>query len=108
MKLESFGDQLLHTIGEGFSSRGEAYLGSIPVVSPMIGYFKDRYAEFHDALDVVNSGVEAKKAMDNLKKTEEEHGDEDWPKDQETRIVVGKVLAACWKTTIKEVRDIVR
>ncbi|KAE8446341.1 hypothetical protein EG329_012090 [Mollisiaceae sp. DMI_Dod_QoI] len=115
MKLESFGDQLLHTIGESFVNRSKNFLNAVPIISPLYIMLGDWRREFWDVYDIVSMGLEATKAITALKKSEGEgRGDEsfEWGEGdemtEEKKLVVGKVLAACWKTTVKEVHDITR
>jgi hypothetical protein len=110
MKLESFGDQLLHTIGESFISRGESFLNAIPVVSSVGRYFSDLSQEFRDSLNVANSGIEARNAITSMKTAEEgeEYDESEQRESKEMEIALGKVLAACWRITVKEVHDIIR
>lgn len=115
MKLESFGDQLLHTIGESFVNRSKAFRDAIIIITPICTWLGDRRQEFRDVYEIVSSGLEASKAITSIKKVEDELGEDESSENrgreemtEEKKMAVGKVLTACWKTIVKEVHDITR
>jgi hypothetical protein len=114
MKLESFGDQLLHIIGEFLENRSEAYLNAWRVYSDFTGYFSDRWQMLRDSYAIANSGLEAKSAIDSRETAHRdvvsdgcERENEDLSAEDQ-RYLTGKILAACWQTTVKEVHDVLR
>lgn len=115
MKLESFGDQLLHTIGESFVNRSKAFRDAVPIITPLRTLLGDWRQEFRDVYDIVSTGIDANKAITAMKNFEDnDMGDESVEQHEgdemteEKKLVIGKVLAACWKTIVKEVHDISR
>jgi hypothetical protein len=109
MKLESFGERLLHTIGESFVYRSKAFRDAVPIITPLRTLFNDWGQEILDVYGIVSTGIDASKAIAAMKKVEgdfmgdesvEQHEDDKMT--EEKKNVVGKVLGACWKTTVKE------
>lgn len=112
LKMESFGIDICHAIGQTYLTKGSTLLRSQKFFG--IGGFFSRLREkgtmIKDTWNTISSAMEAQAEMEKMAKQEEEAG-EDWTDERQEeaqRRVMGKILGAAWKGSKFEIQDVLR
>lgn len=112
LKIESFGLQILHTIGEIYSSKGHILLNSQKFYG-IGGFFssvKAKAGVVSDTFKTISSALDAKSTMDEYTQMQEEEivkpSDEEMAKME--KLLMGKVLSALWHSSKYEIQRTVR
>ncbi|KAI9894775.1 MAG: hypothetical protein M1814_002132 [Vezdaea aestivalis] len=112
LKLESFGLEILHTIGQVYLSKGTGLLKSQKLfgISGWFSRIKDRGNMARDTWNTISSAIDAQGAMTAMAEAEEKGGD-DWTTEKKAeyeRQVTGKILSAAWRGSRLEIQSVLR
>lgn len=126
LKMESFGLDILHTIGGIYVTKGEIFLNSQQFLG-IPGFFSSVKAKggiVMDTFRTVSSALDAQSTMQELQKLQELKNSTDVLKDEKTgeeipkptdeelaeleKIVMGKVLSAAWHGSKYEIQSTLR
>ncbi|ODV92311.1 hypothetical protein CANCADRAFT_48100 [Tortispora caseinolytica NRRL Y-17796] len=112
LKMESFGLELLHTIGSVYTTKGTTFLKSQKFLG-ISGFFskvKEKGSVAKDTWGTINSAIDAQASMEAMAKAEEKAGEEwnDELRAEQERIVLGKILNAAWRGSRFEVAGVLR
>ncbi|KAF8540994.1 DnaJ domain protein [Trichophaea hybrida] len=112
LKMESFGIDILHSIGSIYISKGAAFIKSQKFLG-IGGFFsrlKDKGTLFKDTWGTISTAIDAQMTMEEMAKLEEKGGDEwtDEKKAEYERKVTGKILAAAWRGSKFEIQSVLR
>ncbi|KAF3909268.1 hypothetical protein ABW20_dc0106626 [Dactylellina cionopaga] len=112
LKMESFGIEILHSIGQTYSMKASTYLKSQKFLG-IQGFFsrmKDRGTVVKETWNTISSAIDAQVEMENMSKLEEAGG-EDWTDEKKMeyeRKVTGKILMAAWRGSRFEIQGVLR
>ena len=112
LKMESFGIDICHAIGQTYLSKGSNLLRSQKFLG-IGGFFsrlRDKGTMVKDTWNTISSAMEAQAEMEKMAKMEEEAG-EDWTEERKVeaeRRVTGKILTAAWRGSKFEIQDVLR
>lgn len=112
LKMESFGLDILHAIGQTYVSKGTAMLRSQKFLG-IGGFFsrmKDKGTLVKDTWNTIGSAIDAQQTMEEMARMEERGGDE-WTDERKTeyeRRVTGKILTAAWRGSKMEIQSVLR
>ncbi|SPO02072.1 related to DnaJ-like protein [Cephalotrichum gorgonifer] len=112
LKMESFGLDICHAIGQTYLNKGSTMLRSQKFLG-IGGFFsriKDKGNMVKDTWNTISSAMEAQAEMERMAKMEEELG-EDWTEERKVeaeRRVTGKILTAAWRGSKFEIQDVLR
>lgn len=110
LKMESFGIQILHTIGQIYYTKGSLYLKSQKYygfgISNIFGRVKDSGTKIRDMYDTVSTAMEAGSYISTASQMEanidaEKQGELDM-------LILGKVLGALWAGSRFEIQSVLR
>jgi len=110
LKLESFGVELLHTIGSVYVMKATSYLKSKKLLG-IPGFFsrlKEKWTFAKDVLGVIGSAVSVQSVMQDLERAQLKG---DVPEEELKALemdVTGKILLASWRGTRFEVVSVLR
>lgn len=112
MKMESFGLEILHTVGTTYLQKATSFLKSQKFlgVSGFFSRMKDRGTWVKDTWSTISTAIDAQLTMEEMAKMEEKGG-EDWTDEKKAeyeRRVTGKILAAAWKGSRFEIQSVLR
>ncbi|PRT53553.1 DnaJ-like protein 1 [Wickerhamiella sorbophila] len=111
LKMESFGLELLHTIGSIYISKGSTMLKSQKLLGfgGFFSKFKEKGSMIKDGWNTVSTALDAQSAIQDMQKLEEEGAQlsEDHRAQME-QTMLGKVLAAVWMGSRFEVQSVLR
>lgn len=112
LKMESFGIDICHAIGQTYLSKGSTLLRSQKFFG--IGGFFSRLREkgtmVKDTWNTISSAMEAQAEMERAARLEEEAG-EDWTDERQEEVqrrLTGKILGAAWRGSKMEIQDVLR
>ena len=112
LKMESFGLEILHTIGTTYIQKATTFLKSQKFlgVSGFFSRIKDRGTWVKDTWSTISTAIDAQMTMEEMAKLEDKGGDEwtDEKKAEYERRVTGKILAAAWKGSRFEIQSVLR
>lgn len=114
LKMESFGINILHAIGEVYISKASTFIKSQkPVIGGVSGFFsrlKDKGNFVKDTWGTVSSAISAQMEIEAMAKAEEEGGDTwtDEKRAEYEKRVTGKILAAAWRGSKFEIAGVLR
>ncbi|PKS09914.1 hypothetical protein jhhlp_004537 [Lomentospora prolificans] len=112
MKMESFGLDICHAIGQTYVSKGSTLLKSQKFlgISGFFSRIKDKGNMVKDTWNTISSALDAQAEMEKMARLEEEAGEEwtDERKAEQERRVTGKILTAAWRGSKFEIQDILR
>lgn len=111
LKMESFGLELLHTIGSIYISRGSTMLKSQKLLGfgGFFSKFKEKGSMIKDGWNTVSTALDAQSAIQDMQKLEEEGSElSDDHRAQMEQTMLGKVLAAVWMGSRFEVQSVLR
>ncbi|KAK6074734.1 DnaJ domain-containing protein [Seiridium cupressi] len=112
MKMESFGLDILHAIGQVYMSKATALLKSQKFLG-IGGFFsrmKDKGALVKDTWNTISSALDAQQTMEEMARLEQAGG-EDWTDEKKVeyeRRVTGKILTAAWRGSKFEIQSVLR
>ncbi|KAK6538572.1 hypothetical protein TWF694_010151 [Orbilia ellipsospora] len=112
LKMESFGIEILHSIGQTYTMKSSTYLKSQKFLG-IQGFFsrmKDRGTVVKETWNTISSAIDAQVEMENMSKLEEAGG-EDWTDEKKMayeRKVTGKILMAAWRGSRFEIQGVLR
>ncbi|KAH8816473.1 X-domain of DnaJ-containing-domain-containing protein [Xylogone sp. PMI_703] len=112
LKMESFGLDILHAIGQTYLQKATALLKSQKFLG-IGGFFsrlKDKGTLAKDTWNTISSAIDAQMTMEEMAKAEE-RGGEDWTDEKKVeyeRRVTGKILTAAWRGSKFEIQSVLR
>ncbi|PHH72218.1 hypothetical protein CDD80_4674 [Ophiocordyceps camponoti-rufipedis] len=112
LKMESFGIDILHAIGQTYVSKASALLRSQKFLG-IGGFFsrlRDKGTLVKDTWSTISSAIDAQQTMEDMAKMEEKGG-EDWTDERRVeyeRRVTGKILTAAWRGSKFEIQSVLR
>ncbi|KAK8043535.1 J domain-containing protein C3E7.11c [Apiospora rasikravindrae] len=112
LKMESFGLDILHAIGQVYLSKGTALLKSQKFLG-IGGFFsrmRDKGALVKDTWNTISSAIDAQQTMEEMARMELQGG-EDWTDEKKSeyeRRVTGKILTAAWRGSKFEIQSVLR
>lgn len=112
LKMESFGLDILHAIGQVYLSKGTALLKSQKFLG-IGGFFsrmKDKGTLVKETWNTISSAIDAQQTMEEMARMEQQGGDEwtDEKKSEYERRVTGKILTAAWRGSKFEIQSVLR
>ena len=113
MKMESFGIEILHSIGHVYVTKASNYLKSQGLFGSAGGFFgrlKEKGNMVKDVWGTISSALDAQTTMEQMAKAEEAGGDAwtDEARADYERRVTGKILAAAWRGSKFEIQGVLR
>lgn len=113
LKMESFGVELVHAIGQVYLNKGSMFLKSQKLFGFIPGFFgklKEKGSAAKETFNTISAAIELQGTAKEMALAEEAGGDEwtDETKAAMERLVIGKTLAAVWSASKSEVHDILR
>ena len=114
LKMESFGIEILHTIGNIYLSKSGSFLKSQkPIIGGVSGFFsrlKDKGSMVKDTWGTVSTAIQAQMEIEEMARAEEKGGEEwtDERKAEYEKRVTGKILAAAWRGSRFEISSVLR
>ncbi|PQE10468.1 hypothetical protein CJF32_00004165 [Rutstroemia sp. NJR-2017a WRK4] len=112
LKMESFGLDILHAIGQTYLQKATALLKSQKFLG-IGGFFsrlKDKGTLAKETWNTISSAIDAQMTMEEMAKMEEKGG-EDWTDEKKVeyeRRVTGKILTAAWRGSKFEIQGVLR
>lgn len=112
LKMESFGLDILHAIGQTYMQKATALLKSQKFLG-IGGFFsrlKDKGTLAKETWNTISSAIDAQMTMEEMAKMEEKGG-EDWTDEKKVeyeRRVTGKILTAAWRGSKFEIQGVLR
>jgi hypothetical protein len=112
LKMESFGLDILHAIGQTYMQKATALLKSQKFLG-IGGFFsrlKDKGTLAKETWNTISSAIDAQMTMEEMAKAEEKGGEEwtDEKKVEYERRVTGKILTAAWRGSKFEIQSVLR
>lgn len=112
LKMESFGLEILHAIGQVYMSKGTNFLKSQKFlgIGGFFGRLKDKGQLAKETWGTISTAIDAQMSMEAMAKAEEAGGDEwtDEKKAEYEKLVTGKILAAAWRGSKFEIQSVLR
>ncbi|KAG5980219.1 hypothetical protein E4U55_004265 [Claviceps digitariae] len=112
LKMESFGLDILHAIGQTYVSKASGLLRSQKFLG-IGGFFsrlKDKGTLVKDTWNTISSALDAQQTVEDMAKMEAKGGD-DWTDEKRVeyeRRVTGKILTAAWRGSKFEIQSVLR
>ncbi|CAK7272079.1 DnaJ-like protein [Sporothrix epigloea] len=112
LKMESFGLDILHAIGQTYVSKATALLRSQKLfgIGGFFSRMRDKGTLVKDTWNTISSAIEAQQTMEEMARMEE-RGGEDWTDEKRgeyERRVTGKILTAAWRGSKFEIQSVLR
>ncbi|KAK5171884.1 DnaJ-like protein [Saxophila tyrrhenica] len=114
LKMESFGLEILHAIGQTYLTRATTFLKSQkPIIGGVSGFWsrlKDKGSMVKDTWGTVSTAIQAQMEIEAMAQAEEKGG-EDWTDEKKAEMekrVTGKILAAAWRGSKFEIQSVLR
>lgn len=114
MKMESFGIEILHAIGQTYLMKATTFLKSQkPIIGTVSGFFsrlKDKGSMVKDTWGTVSTAIQAQMEIEEMARAEEKGGEE-WTDERRAEFekrVTGKILAAAWRGSRYEIQSVLR
>ncbi|ROV88475.1 hypothetical protein VMCG_10450 [Cytospora schulzeri] len=112
LKMESFGLDILHAIGQTYLSKGTNLLKSQKLfgIGGFFGRMKDKGTIVKETWNTISSAIDAQQTMEEMARMEEKGGEEwsDEKKMEYERRVTGKILNAAWRGSKFEIQSVLR
>lgn len=112
LKMESFGLDILHAIGQTYLSKGSNLLKSQKMfgIGGFFGRMKDKGTIVKETWNTISSAIDAQQTMEEMSRMEEKGGEEwtDEMKMEYERRVTGKILNAAWRGSKFEIQSVLR
>ncbi|KAL9948413.1 hypothetical protein ACHAQF_006783 [Verticillium nonalfalfae] len=112
MKMESFGLDILHAIGQTYLAKATNLLRSQKFLG-IGGFFsrvRDKGTLVKETWGTISSAIDAQQTIEEMARMEEQGG-EDWSDEQKAefeRRVTGKILTAAWRGSKFEIQSVLR
>ncbi|KAL7791282.1 X-domain of DnaJ-containing domain-containing protein [Trichoderma ceciliae] len=112
LKMESFGIDILHAIGQTYMTKASTLLRSQKFLG-IGGFFsklRDKGTLVKDTWNTISSAIDAQQTVEDMAKMEE-RGGEDWTEEKRVeyeRRVTGKILTAAWRGSRFEIQGVLR
>ncbi|KAG6137738.1 hypothetical protein E4U22_005944 [Claviceps purpurea] len=112
LKMESFGLDILHAIGQTYVSKASGLLRSQKFLG-IGGFFsrlKDKGTLVKETWNTISSALDAQQTVEDMAKMEAKGGD-DWTDEKRVeyeRRVTGKILTAAWRGSKFEIQSVLR
>lgn len=112
LKMESFGLDILHAIGQTYVSKASGLLRSQKFLG-IGGFFsrlKDKGTLVKDTWSTISSALDAQQEVEGMAKMEAKGG-QDWTEEKRVeyeRRVTGKILTAAWRGSKFEIQSVLR
>jgi curved DNA-binding protein CbpA len=112
LKMESFGLDILHAIGQTYVSKASALLKSQKFLG-IGGFFsrvRDKGTLVKETWNTISSAIDAQQTMEEMARMEE-RGGEEWTEEKKSeyeRRVTGKILTAAWRGSKFEIQSVLR
>ncbi|KZF24200.1 molecular chaperone [Xylona heveae TC161] len=112
LKMESFGLDILHAIGQTYVSKGTSFLKSQKFlgISGFWSRLKDKGTLAKETWNTISSVLDAQSTIEEVAKLEEKGGD-DWTTEKKAEYqnkMTGKILAAAWRGSKFEFQGVLR
>lgn len=112
LKMESFGLDILHAIGQTYMQKATALLKSQKFlgIGGFLSRLKDKGTLAKETWNTISSAIDAQMTMEEMAKMEEKGG-EDWTDEKKVeyeRRVTGKILTAAWRGSKFEIQGVLR
>ncbi|OLN92809.1 putative J domain-containing protein C3E7.11c [Colletotrichum chlorophyti] len=112
MKMESFGLDILHAIGQTYLAKATALIRSQKFLG-IGGFFsrvKDKGTIVKETWNTISSAIDAQQTIEEMARMEEKGGEE-WSEERKAeyeRRVTGKILTAAWRGSKFEIQSVLR
>ncbi|MCJ1308891.1 hypothetical protein MMC25_002546 [Agyrium rufum] len=112
LKMESFGLEILHSVGATYLQKSTSFLKSQKFlgISGFWSRLKDKGTLAKETWNTISTAIDAQMTMEEMAKAEEKGG-EDWTDEKKAEYekrVTGKILAAAWKGSRFEIQSVLR
>ncbi|KAA8645391.1 DnaJ domain protein [Aspergillus tanneri] len=112
LKMESFGLDILHAIGQTYVQKASSFLKSQKFlgISGFFSRLKDKGTIAKETWTTISTAIDAQMTMEEMAKLEE-RGGEDWTEEKKAEYekkVTGKILAAAWRGSKYEIQSVLR
>jgi hypothetical protein len=112
LKMESFGLEILHAVGQTYLQKATSFLKSQKFlgISGFFSRLKDKGTLAKDTWNTISTAIDAQLTMEEMAKLEEKGG-ADWTDEKKAeyeRKVTGKILAAAWRGSRFEIQGVLR
>ncbi|KAF2007289.1 DnaJ-domain-containing protein [Amniculicola lignicola CBS 123094] len=112
LKMESFGLDILHSIGQTYLQKAGSFIKSQKFLG-ISGFFsrvKDKGTLVKETWNTMSAAIDAQLTMEEMAKLEEKGGEEwtDEKKAEYEKKVTGKILAAAWRGSKFEIQSVLR
>ncbi|CCH43106.1 hypothetical protein BN7_2653 [Wickerhamomyces ciferrii] len=111
LKIESFGIQLLHTIGKVYNQKASAFIKSQKTFgfSKIFTSVKQKGSTAKSAWNILSTALDAQTSMEEMIKAQE-NGEEwdEYKKAEYERTMTGKFLATAWVSSKFEIQGVLR
>jgi len=112
LKMESFGIEILHAVGQTYLQKATSFLKSQKFlgISGFWSRLKDKGTLAKDTWNTISTAIDAQLTMEEMAKLEEKGG-ADWTDEKKAeyeRKVTGKILAAAWRGSRFEIQGVLR
>lgn len=112
LKMESFGLEILHSIGATYVTKASTFLKSQKFfgISGFWSRLKDKGNLAKETWNTISTAIDAQMTMEEMAKLEE-RGGEDWTDEKKAEYekkVTGKILAAAWRGSKFEIQGVLR
>lgn len=112
LKMESFGIDILHAIGQTYLAKATNLLKSQKLfgIGGFFGRMKDKGTIVKETWNTISSAIDAQQTMEEMSRMEERGGEEwtDEMKMEYERRVTGKILNAAWRGSKFEIQSVLR
>lgn len=112
LKMESFGLEILHAVGNTYVQKATSFLKSQKFlgISGFFSRLKDKGTLAKETWTTISTAIDAQMTMEEMAKLEEKGG-EDWTDEKKAeyeKMVTGKILAAAWRGSKFEIQGVLR
>lgn len=112
LKMESFGIEILHAIGNTYVQKATAFLKSQKFlgISGFFARLKDKGTLAKETWGAISTMIDAQMTIEEMNKLDEMGGD-DWTDEKKAeyeKLTTGKILAAAWKGSKFEIQGVLR
>lgn len=114
LKMESFGLEILHSIGQTYIAKGTTYIKSQrAIIGGFSGFFsrlKDKGTMVKETFGTIQTAIAAQMEIEEMAKMEEKGGEHwtDEKRQEHEKRVTGKILAAAWRGSRFEIQSVLR
>lgn len=112
LKMESFGLEILHAIGQTYFAKGTSFLKSQKFfgITGIWSRMKEKGTLAKETWTTISTAIDAQVTMEEMARMEEKGG-EDWTDEKKAEYekrVTGKILAAAWRGSKYEIQSVLR